>query len=313
MRQHTVHTPYMVGEVHFYSAEFDSGMALFDCGPPTDEGRRAIEAAVDLGRLKHLFLTHCHIDHYGLISMIERESGAAIWMPRADFNRLMRRAEHEAKTAEILSGLGFGGPFLQALSGYFERTTIMPGDLSRYRIVEDAGPEPLPGLGWIACPGHSQSDLAWNLGDEVVTGDILLRGIFQVPLLDLDLERFEGRFRNYEVWCESIGKMASFRGHRILPGHRLTAEVDGALGEYVSTMLQRAAIVARFRGNSLPDIIAGVFEGRLSDPFIVYLKVSEIVFMLDFLDDPGRLERALDSLGLMEAMEPLFEGATKGA
>ena len=38
MLQHTVQTPYVVGEVHFYSIELESGLAMFDTGPPTDDG-----------------------------------------------------------------------------------------------------------------------------------------------------------------------------------------------------------------------------------------------------------------------------------
>ena len=37
MRQLTVNTPYMVGEVHFYLTEIRGELTLFDAGPPTDE------------------------------------------------------------------------------------------------------------------------------------------------------------------------------------------------------------------------------------------------------------------------------------
>jgi 2,4-dienoyl-CoA reductase (NADPH2) len=37
MKQHNVMTPYLVGEVHFYSTEIDRELVLFDTGPPTPE------------------------------------------------------------------------------------------------------------------------------------------------------------------------------------------------------------------------------------------------------------------------------------
>ncbi len=310
MRQHRVATPYMVGEVHFYSADFDGGQAVFDCGPPTAEGMDALAKAVDLGVLRHVFITHSHIDHYGLITRIEELSGATIWMPKADLARLNRREEHERKAAELIASLGFGQEFLEVLRGYFRRTTVMPLDFSRYRAVEDSVLPPELGLGWMACPGHSQSDLVYLIGeDEAVTGDVLLRGIFQVPLLDLDLATFDGRFRNYEAWCASIGRLATLRGRKILPGHRTTAEVDGALLDYVAVLLQRAASVGRYRSLSVPAILGEIFKDRLRDPFYAYLKASEIVFMLDFLDDPDRLKSALEGIGLMEGVEEAFEVA----
>ena len=318
IRQHGVPTPYMVGEVHFYSTNYEGGDVIFDCGPPTEEGAAALRSAIDLRKLRHAFITHCHIDHYGLTTWIETHSEATIWMPRADLARLHRREEHETKAAELITALGFGREFLEVLRGYFQRTTIMPLDFSRYSAVEDS---PLPGdlgIGWIACPGHSQSDLVYLVdgeggekgeAGEAVTGDVLLRGIFQVPLLDLDLSTFEGRFRNYEAWCDSIGKLATLRGRRILPGHRLNAEVDGAILEYVGVFLQRAASVGRYRSLPVPAILGEIFKDRLRDPFFVYLKASEIVFMLDFLEDPGRLRSALDGIGLFKAVEEAFAGA----
>jgi len=78
MQQHTVQTPYMVGEVHFYSAELDGGPALFDTGPPTPEGEAALLESIDLTRLKFLMITHCHVDHYGLANYILQHSDAEV-------------------------------------------------------------------------------------------------------------------------------------------------------------------------------------------------------------------------------------------
>ncbi|HUX41741.1 MAG TPA: MBL fold metallo-hydrolase [Rectinemataceae bacterium] len=306
MRQHSVPTPYMVGEVHFYSKEHEGGTVIFDCGPPTKEGKAALAGEVDLKRLRHVFITHCHIDHYGLAPWIEKRSDATIWMPRADLARLRRRKEHERKAAELITAFGFGRAFLEVLRGYFRRTTIMPRDFSRYRTVEDSSlPEGL-GLDWIACPGHSQSDLVYLVDDAAISGDVLLRGIFQVPLLDLDLATFQGRFRNYDAWCDSVRKLATLRGRTILPGHRVSVDVDEAILDYVKVLLQRAASVGRYRNLPVPTILAEIFKDRIRDPFFVYLKASEVVFMLDFLDDPGRLKGALESIGLMRAVEELF-------
>ena len=70
MRQHTIHTPYLIGEVHCYSAEINGELVLFDSGPPTAEALALLVSQIDLSRLKYLFITHCHIDHYGLAAMI---------------------------------------------------------------------------------------------------------------------------------------------------------------------------------------------------------------------------------------------------
>ena len=76
MKRHTVMTPYMVGEVHYYSTEINGELVLFDTGPPTPGGLAELVRTVDLKRLKHLFVTHCHVDHYGLAAHIESHSAA---------------------------------------------------------------------------------------------------------------------------------------------------------------------------------------------------------------------------------------------
>jgi 2,4-dienoyl-CoA reductase (NADPH2) len=311
MRQHTVDTPYMVGEVHFYTAELEGGLALFDTGPPTPEGRAALLEAVDLPRLRYLFLTHCHIDHYGLANFIVDNSSAVVYAPRADLLRLGRTGEHRERMALLLGDYGFDEGFLAMLRGYVDRVTVAPTRPERWRAAEEAEELEGSGVAWRAFPGHSQSDLAWIAEGEAVTGDILLRGIFQVPLLDVDLEAPRGgRFRNYEAWCASLARMPELRSYKIRPGHRLFVEgVDESIAAYVRTMTQRARQLEALRGLPLPSVIERVFRGRLSDPFHVYLKASEIVFMMDYLENPGLLASSLAAIGLYEALEESLAGS----
>ena len=81
---------------------------------------------------------------------------------------------------------------------------------SSFLVAENDLPERL-GIEVLACPGHSQSDLVYVGEDWAVTGDTLLRGVFQSPLLDVDLET-GGRFKNYEAYCSTIVKLAGLNG-----------------------------------------------------------------------------------------------------
>ena len=73
MHQHTVQTPYMVGEVHFYSAELNGELVLFDTGPPTPEG----EADRAVSGLSEDFGDTLHAGFY-------REPGSAQGFPGED-------------------------------------------------------------------------------------------------------------------------------------------------------------------------------------------------------------------------------------
>lgn len=311
MRQHTVQTPYIVGEVHFYSIELDGGLALFDTGPPTPEGEACLRDEIDLKRLKHVCITHCHVDHYGLANFILQQSDAVIYIPRSDAIKFERHAERMARMVELLGGYGFGADFAAQLRESFERNKVFPAIPERFRIVEEC--DELAGLGisYLPCPGHSQSDLVYLVDGSVVTGDILLRNIFQAPLLDIDLNSFTGRFRNYAAYCSSLLNLAQLRGKSIMPGHRRSVEsVDDALLFYVRTLLERVVQLLPFRGLALNNIVEQLFKGKLVDPFFVYLKVSEIVFMLDFLDDPALLKASLEQIGLFDQVSAQYAAAT---
>lgn len=308
MQQHTVQTPYMVGDVHFYSAELDGKLALFDTGPPTPEGEVRLRECVDLTRLKYLFITHCHVDHYGLANYVLQNSDAEVFIPRRDAIKFKRHTDRMEKMGELLEGYGFGGDFAVQLRESFERNKVFPTAPERFKIVEDS-PE-LAGLGitCIPCPGHSQSDLVYLVDTYAVTGDVLLRSIFQAPLLDINLDSFAGRFKNYDAYCSSLLNLAQLRDRQIMPGHRVSVDgVDSALLYYVRTLLERAAQLLPYRALAMNDIIDRLFKGRLTEPFFIYLKVSEIVFMLDFLDHPELLKSSLDQIGLFDQVITRYE------
>ncbi len=307
IRQHTIDTPYVVGEVHCYSIELNGELVLFDTGPPTAVAQRRLREEVGLERLRHVVVTHCHIDHYGLAAWLARECGAEIWLPCRDAQKITHHRERLAAMDELLRDLGFDGRYLKQLRRAMDDGTVFPEFPPHFRVIEESDlPERL-GFSVLPCPGHSQSDLVYAGEDWAVTGDTLLRGIFQSPLLDVDLERGE-RFRNYHAYCDTLGKLATLRDKRILPGHRQAVEsLDATILFYVGKLLERAARLRPLADEDRVDrILEQMFGPTLREPFHIYLKASEIVFMRDFLRDPQRLRGALKSIGLFPQVAGMF-------
>ena len=59
-----------------YLLETDDGLALFDCGPSTCLPRlkaALLERGVELGDVRHLLLSHIHLDHAGAAGVLVRE------------------------------------------------------------------------------------------------------------------------------------------------------------------------------------------------------------------------------------------------
>lgn len=310
IRQHTIETPWVVGPVHCYSTEVDGELVLFDTGPHTDIGKRYLLEKLDFARLKYIFITHCHVDHYGLAYWLERKSGAKVFIPRRDYQKIVYHQERIDIIARLLADMGFSKDFLAASQRVLLEKVLIPDDPHRLLIVEDDFPTIL-GFDFMNCPGHSQSDIVYYHERWAVTGDILLRGIFQSPLLDVDLDTGE-RFLNYHAYCSSLKKLATLRGKKIFPGHRKRiTTVDETILFYVSKLLDRIAYLQPLtKDESVARIIERRFAKLLTSPLHTYLKASELIFMLDFLEEPQRIKNALEVIGLFSGIEEKFNAIT---
>ncbi len=312
LTQHTISTPYMVGPVHCYTGNLEGELVLFDTGPPTEEGRRYLKEHIDLSKLEHIFITHCHIDHYGQAHWLEENTDATLYFPYRD---CLKIAQHDGRIeamAHLLAELGFDAAYLAKLRQIFDSGVLFPPFPEHFRVAETDLPVRLK-IEILTCPGHSQSDLVYVGDTWAVTGDTLLRGVFQSPLLDVDLIS-GGRFKNYQAYCTSLVKLAGLQGKTVLPSHRQTVKsIKSVLLFYIEKLLQRAQQLSPYREEeNVMRLIEKVLHGRVLDTFQIYLKASEIVFMKDFLQQPELLRRALEEIGLFDDVTELFHAAVLG-
>ena len=75
-------TPFMVGRVNAYLIE-DSPLTLVDSGPNSAKALDELEQALDarghrIEDIELLVITHQHMDHFGLASILARRSGAEV-------------------------------------------------------------------------------------------------------------------------------------------------------------------------------------------------------------------------------------------
>jgi len=310
-QQHTIPTPYPVGPVHCYSIELNGQLTLIDTGPPTEEGKSYLRQHIDLARVEQVLITHCHIDHYGLAAWLEREFGCIVYLPFRDSLKIRRHQERLDGVCELLANLGCSQDFIRRFRRETDSDAIFPEFPKNYKIVEQDLPAEL-GLEVTPCPGHSQSDLVYSRDGWAITGDTLLREIFQSPMLDIDL--CSGmRFNNYHAYCESVIKLARLRNKHILPSHnhKITS-VDQCLLEYASKLLERAERIRNdLKRFTAPQIVEQLFGDSIKGSFLKFLKISEIVFLRDFLTEPERFQQALIKIGLYQLLEASFNHVTE--
>ncbi|MDH5541754.1 MAG: MBL fold metallo-hydrolase [Nitrospinota bacterium] len=308
--KHSITTPYHVGVVHIYTCEINGNLILFDTGPPTITGREYLKKNIDMKRLKYLFITHCHPDHFGQMKFIEQSSDATIIVSKYDSYKYESPFKHLFLFYSFFRQLGFP-LFLHILSNAGLTSFFFSGKFSnKYKLLEESG-EILDSLGirYVRCPGHSQSDIIYLLNGYAISGDVILREIFTAPLLDTDYESFSGRFRNYDAYCSTISKLKNIEKMTFLPSHRdYIDSVDNRIIYFVEKLLSRAETAAPIlkANDSIYQAAEILFPLTKKLSFIFFIKVSELVFIDDFIKNPNLLAEALKKNGLFEVVENKF-------
>ncbi len=311
VKKYSVETPYPVGVVHLYSCEIGGRLVLFDTGPHTEESRKLLEENLDLSRLEYVFVTHCHPDHYGQIKFLE-DKGAKIIISKYDTFKFERLDECGAVMRDIYRELGAPDSEIELAHATLWKFQESVPFAQNYLVLEESG-DLLDSLGvsYRRCPGHSQSDIVYLLDNYAVSGDVMLREIFTAPLLEVNYDMQKGRFCNYKAYCSTITTLKEISGREFLPSHRdYIDSFEEQVAFYVKKLIERTVAVAipLKSGKSVYETFVTIFGGQFdSHPFGKYIKISEIIFMEDFLKNPGLLADSLITNGIYDKVKKEFE------
>ena len=162
----SVPLPFPPREVAAWLLEGDGVHTLVDTGIDTPPARGALRAGAErLGvtpaSLRHVVLTHAHIDHYGLAGPVRAWSGAHVVMHERE--EALIRAFVDGWPADrehALEELGAQGVPAAAVPGLVAATDAIHARYADFRPDELLTGErgPLPGGGgweWMLTPGHS--------------------------------------------------------------------------------------------------------------------------------------------------------------
>ena len=195
----------------FVAPTGDGRFVLFESGPASSVG--AVEKAVDelgfaVGDLAAIFATHVHLDHSGGAGVLARRTGCEVYAHPAGVAHLIDPGAKLLPSAERLYG-----DMLEPLWG---RTEGVPS-----RQLKTAGHGSTVVLGDLEIvawhtPGHAVHHIAWQIGGDVVTGDV---GGIRFPGSDHVVPPLPPPDIDVEAWRESLDLVRGLSPARLLLTH----------------------------------------------------------------------------------------------
>ncbi len=295
------------GPVNVYALEDEGGWALFDCGIGTPEGEAALRAGatahgIDLRRCTRLFVSHGHVDHYGLAQTLSEESGARVfihpedgpkavgpdgWDVRAPLYRAFLR--HAAVPEEQIERLAAMGRFSGKYSRRIEPERVSPlsaGMRFKFRNFEAEV---------LHLPGHTPGLVClWDSAHRLLfADDHVLAKTSPNPFLEVLGDKPLRTGRALVHYFASIRRVMALDVDWVLPGH-------GEPFQEVRPLLERLfGFYARRQDKLLAAMDMGADTAFAFTQSLfgthggarLYLTLSEVVGNLEVMEDEGRIRR----------------------
>jgi glyoxylase-like metal-dependent hydrolase (beta-lactamase superfamily II) len=310
-------TPFAVGRVNVYLIE-DDPLTLVDAGPNSgtsfDELQRGIAGlGHELSDIELVIITHQHIDHLGLVSLVAAHSGAEVAAIDAavpfvqDFSAEAQADDDFARDTmlrhgmpeDVVSALSSVSRAFRAWGARADVTRVLrDGDEMRFRDrtfhVHHR-------------PGHSPTDTVFHDRERriLIAADHLLAHISSNPLLTRPPQGSDERPQALVTYLESLTATREMDVGLVLPGH------GDPVTDHRTLIDERFALHCR-RANNIHGLLAerprSAYEiaqalwGNIAVTQ-AYLTLSEVLGHVDLLLNEGRV-RELKSNGLS-----LFEAA----
>jgi glyoxylase-like metal-dependent hydrolase (beta-lactamase superfamily II) len=308
-----VPTPFLVGRVNCYLIE-DDPLTLVDCGPNSGKALDELEQALaahgrTVEELELIVVTHQHIDHIGLVEVLQRRSGAEV----AALDRLSgylgdyRRATELDDEFAVALMLRHGIPedIVQALRsvtsafrGWGSGTTVTRplADGSRLALRERT-------FEVLHRPGHSPSDtIFWDAERELLLGgDHLIKHISSNPLVARPLDgEPDTRPQALRTYIASLTATRELPARIVLSGHgEPVTDHRTLIDERFALTDRRAAKILKLLGDA-PATAHELAQRMWGNVAVTqaFLTLSEVLGHLDLLCDEGAV-REHDDAGVV--------------
>jgi glyoxylase-like metal-dependent hydrolase (beta-lactamase superfamily II) len=224
-------TPFAVGRVNVYLIE-DEPLTLVDAGPNSatsfDELQRGLAGlGHPLEDIELVVLTHQHIDHLGLVSLVAEHSGAEVAAIDAAVpfveSYSVEAQEDDDFARDIMLRNGIPEDVVTALQTVSQAFRAWGSRAHVTRVLRDGEEMAFRDrtLRVHHRPGHSPSDTVFHDRDRriLIAADHLLKHISSNPLITRPLDGSGKRPQALVAYLDSLRKTREMEADLVLPGH----------------------------------------------------------------------------------------------
>jgi len=284
--------PFFEGRNSVYLLKLDP-ITIIDTGVATDKAFEHLEAGlhehgIQVSDIRRIILTHKHIDHIGNAWRIQEASGADIFIheceqksitdvdPTGDrFLSLVRRRLED-----------WGVPAAESPANSESKMPLWKLQSATVSPLVDGQQLPTAGdpIQVIHTPGHTMGSICLQMGDQLFSGDHVLRDISpNIGGGDMRSSGMLGRFMS------SLDRVRNLQPADVLPGHGepftgLAARCDTLLAHHEQRL--QATLSALQDGATTVYQVATALFGELND-FHIVLGCAEANAHLELLIERG--------------------------
>ena len=312
-------TPFAVGRVNVYLID-DDPLTLVDAGPNSgtslDELQRGIASLGHaLEDIALVVLTHHHIDHLGLVSLVASHAGAEVaaldaTVPYIEDYSAEAQAEDDF-AYEMMLRHGIPKDVATALRSVSRAFQAWGARAKVSRVLHDGDELRLRdrALRVHHRPGHSSSDTVFHDADRgmLIAGDHLLRHISSNPLIARPRDGSDDRPQSLVTYLDSLTATRAMDLKLVVSGHGDPIEDHRALIDERFRATERRAAKLHGLITERPRSAHELAQALWGNIAVTqaYLTLSEVLGHVDLLLNAGSVrEVARDGISVFEPVGP---------